>query len=63
MSDHRLTKLKQRNIVGADDVLIPPRAEYSALWPGTVVLMKISLHTFSRGQFMAEILVDLPNLL
>ena len=40
--DHRLARLRQRNIV-------PPWDEYSELWPGTVVLMKITLHTYSMN--------------
>lgn len=45
--DHRLSKLKQRNIVDQTNTLVPPWDEYSELRPGTVVLMKISLHTYT----------------
>ena len=77
--NHHLAKLKQRNIVDASDNLIPPWDEYAALRPGTVVLMKVTLHTYSidtdRGigkkvhqvffgeNSVAKRGVDLPNLL
>ena len=38
----RLARLRQCNIV-------PPWDEYSELWPGTVVLMKITLHMYSMN--------------
>ena len=77
--NHHLTKLKQRNIVDASDNLIPPWDEYAALRPGTIVPMKVTLHTYSidtnRGigkkvhrvffweSSVAKRGVDLPNLL
>ena len=44
---HKLAKLKQRNIVAKDGLLVPPWSEYEHLRTGTVVLMRVNLHTYN----------------
>jgi hypothetical protein len=44
---HNLAKLKQRNIVNVSGSLVPPWLEYDKLCMGTVVLMRVTLHTYN----------------
>jgi hypothetical protein len=44
------TKLLQREIVDAEDNLIPPWETYDKLRPGTLVLMKVQVLTFELRQ-------------
>ena len=43
---HHFAKLKQRNIVDISGSLVPPWLEYDKLRTGTVVLMRVTLHTY-----------------
>ena len=43
---HHLAKLKQQNIVDISGSLVPPWLEYDKLRTGTVVLMRVTLHTY-----------------
>lgn len=43
----KLAKLKQRSLVDINDKLIAPWEEYDKLRTGTVVLMRVTLHTYT----------------
>ena len=61
--NHNQAKLVQRNIIDEDGNLTAPWLEYDKLCTGTVVLMRISLHTYSIPQSYTQKKVLIPFLM